>query len=345
MPDRVIIIYNSPTCGRYGQLGEHKAVTGVLDAVSGVSAALEEEGYEVVVQELVTPVSLADTGILRDRAALIFNLFEGADALAGSEAAIAGLLAAAGVCFTGSPADAILLCENKADMKFRLRAHHVSTPDWQVLQPETCDHFALQFPSIVKPLGEHASHGIYEESVVRDVESLKRQVNWMHALYGRPALVETFLPGREFSVLVLGNEHPRVCPVEEIVYDLPPNQPRILSYQAKWVPEDSRFAGTRPVCPADISLGVRQEIKKQALASYHALGCRDYARVDMRQDNNNRTMVIDVNPNPDLSPQGGAALQAAAARLSYRDFVGGIARTAISRQNRMKVGESDVNVR
>ena len=97
--------------------------------------------------------------------------------------------------------------------------------------------------------------------------------------------------------------------------------PRILTFAAKWEPDGLYFQGTKAVCPARIPLRDRKHIADAALAVYWLLGCRGYARVDMRLDREGRLNVIEVNPNPDISPGSGAARQAEAAGMTYTQFI------------------------
>ena len=330
MREKVAVIYNEPLPGRYHDLGEGGAVAGVLDAVASVCQALNALEYEVQVLALKPPLSKIKNQKSNIKEALkqlsvdiVFNLFEGFDDSSESEAEVAYLLKKMRVCFSGSPGHALLLSQNKAVAKQVLRQHSIPTPDWQVLSPENFD-FGLTFPCIIKPLNTHASHGLSEESVVEDFPALAKQVGFVHRAYEQLALVEEFLPGREFCALVMGNEHPTVFPIEEIVYTLPPGKPRILAYPAKWDPQDAYFRETKVKCPAEVSQELRQKVETLALHSFLALGCRGYARVDVRQDKEGQLKVLDVNPNPDIGPGAGARLQAEAAGLDYPAFIGEI---------------------
>jgi len=330
MREKVAVIYNEPLPGRYHDLGEGGAVAGVLDAVASVCQALNALEYEVQVLALKPPLSKIKNQKSNIKEALkqlsvdiVFNLFEGFDDSPKSEAEVAYLLEKMGVCFSGSPGHALLLSQNKAVAKQVLRQQGIPTPNWQVLSPENFD-FGLTFPCIIKPLNTHASHGLSEESVVEDFPALAKQVGFVHRAYEQLALVEEFLPGREFCALVMGNEHPTVFPIEEIVYTLPPGKPRILAYPAKWHPQDAYFRETKVKCPAEVSQELRQKVETLALHSFLALGCRGYARVDVRQDKEGQLKVLDVNPNPDIGPGAGARLQAEAAGLDYPTFIGEI---------------------
>lgn len=321
MGNKVAITYNDPAVSFRESGSEDMAVAGVMDAVGAVHEALSTTGCFVSLHALRPPMSAIRQEIRALRADIVFNLFEGFEGLQTSESDVAAMMEQEGLCFTGSPASALRLCQDKSRVKSVLRSHDIPTPDWQVLSPTGLPSFNLPFPCIVKPIGEHASHGIYETSVVSDLASLEQQVRWIEQAYHRPSLVEQFLPGREFCALILGDGNPRVFPIEEIVYELPPDKPRILCYPAKWAPEDRYYEATRPVCPARIEPDMARRIEVLALEAFESVGCRDYARVDMRQDEAGNPLVIDVNPNPDLSPQGGARLQAEAGDLDYTSFI------------------------
>lgn len=337
MSGTIGVIYNDPIPGRLHSLGEAGAVLGVLDAVATVSKALKKLGYEVLAIPLKPPLSHAATDPAPVKADIIFNLFEGFDGEAESEAALAEILEQMGACFTGSPSRALRLSQNKAAEKQLLRSYGIPVPEWQVLSPENLSDFKLNFPCIIKPLGEHASHGISAESVVADFDVLSKRINFIFRAYQCPSLVEEFLSGREFCALVVGNGHPRVFPIEEIVYTLPSEKPRILTYAAKWIPEDEYFTGTKTKCPANISPELRQQIESLALASFTVVGCRGYARVDMRQSEAGELMVLEVNPNPDISSAGGARLQAKVGGMDYVTFISEI--VSLAQESFPRAGE------
>ena len=321
MSGKIGIVYNEPVPGRLHSLGEEGAVVGVLDAVSAVRQAVQKLGYEVQTIPLRPPLSITVADLTDVKADIIFNLFEGFDGEPDSEAAVAEVLEQMGTCFTGSPSRALRLSQNKAAEKQILRSQGIPVPDWQVLSPESLSCFALNFPCIIKPLGEHASHGISADSVVADRDVLSKRIHFIFESYRCQSLVEEFLPGREFCALVVGNEHPHLFPIEEIVYTLPEGKPKILTYAAKWIIEDEYFTGTKTKCPADVSPELSQEIENLTMASFRAVSCRGYARVDMRQDKAGQLFVLEVNPNPDISSEGGARLQAEVGGLDYVSFI------------------------
>jgi D-alanine-D-alanine ligase len=223
---------------------------------------------------------------------LVFNLCESPETEA---AAVTNL----DVPFTGSGPEALALCLDKARTKQALAARGIRVP-------------GTGFPAIVKPARQDASIGIDFDSVVRNPAELERAL----ARLGEPAIVEEFIDGREFNVGIVGDEP---LPVSEIEFSGLPA--RIVTYAGKWVPGSPDDRGTTPVCPARISSRLRDRLWAVTRQCVDILGVRGYARVDFRMDARDRLYVLEVNPNPDLSPDAGLARQAAAAGWSYDELI------------------------
>jgi D-alanine-D-alanine ligase len=329
---RVAIIYNQPELDRYSAMGEQKAVLGVLVEVKAVHAGLAKLGHTVEQVPIAPPLEAVQRTISQLAADAVFNLFEGFAGRPETEAAVAAMLSSVGIPYTGCSASALSLTLDKSRTKQILRVHGLPTPAFQVLDPETIGRFDLQFPCIVKPAAEDASHGLSERSVVTDAASLEAQVRHISGLYNGQALVEEYIDGREFNVSVIGNDQPVVLPVSEIVYTLPEGMPRILTFEAKWEPGSLYFKSSAPVCPAAIDDIVRQRIEAPALSAYKLLGCTGYARVDFRMGSDSIPQIIEVNANPDLSPGYGIALQSRLAGMSYARLIERIMQLAMERR-------------
>jgi D-alanine-D-alanine ligase len=327
---RVAVVYNQPSKSRYDERGERAAVSGVLEAVEAVNDALLKLGYGVVKVPLEPPLLRAQQRLATLEADLVFNLFEGFAGHPETEAEVAEILAVLRMPFAGCPAGALKLALDKAKTKTVLKSAGINTPDFQLLRPETLSGFHLDYPCIVKPRREDASHGLSPESLVNDSAALERQVGAVSRYYGGQALAERFIDGREFNVSVLGSI---VLPVSEIAYSLPEGVPPMLTFAAKWQPDSDYYKGTRVVCPAEISHRERGTIARTALKVFGLLGCRGYARVDMRRDEAGRLNVIEVNPNPDISPGSGSVRQAEAAGMSYPQFIERIVELALEKKD------------
>jgi D-alanine-D-alanine ligase len=120
-----------------------------------------------------------------------------------------------------------------------------------------------------------------------------------------------------------------VLPLSEIDYSgFPPDMPRIVSYAGKWIETSLDWKLTQVVA-ARVSSDEQTRIESTARRAFQALGLRGYGRVDVRLDARNQPFVIDVNANPDVSPDAGFALAAARAKYAYADIIGWIAESAL----------------
>jgi D-alanine-D-alanine ligase len=326
---RVAVIYNDPITSRYQQLGESKAVRGVLDEVRAASKALIDIGHIIHQVPLRPPLTSVREILARLNCDLAFNIFEGFEGSPETEAKVASMLEELGIRHTGCPSEVLEIGLDKARARVILEAQGVPAPEYQVLTVPTMHNFRMGYPSIVKPCAEDASHGITPESVVRNLASLVEQVRRICDNYGGKAMVENFLEGREFNATVIGNDTLTVLPPSEIVFNLPEGMPRVLTFGGKWLPKDPYFGGTRAVCPAAVDAVLLEKINQTALAAFKALKCRGYARVDMRLDADGQPRVLELNPNPDITPGTGAARQARAAGTSYRQFIRRIVQLAM----------------
>ena len=329
MRTRVAIVYNEPHHSRYDAVSEGKAVLGVLEAVEAVHRALLELDFDVTRVPVVPPLERAERKLKNLNTDLVFNLFEGFCGSPETEAILPKILSEIEISCTGCPASALKLGLDKAKMKVILKVAGIKTPDFQLLNPETLNWFRLGYPCIVKPRCEDASHGLSPGSVVNDSASLERQIGLVSNWYGGGVLVEEFVDGREFNATILGDSECRVLPMSEIVYSLSSGMPRILTFAAKWEPDSPYFEGTKAVCPAEVEAEERERIAKTAVAAFRILGGKGYARVDMRMDHEGQVNVIEVNPNPDISPGSGAVRQAEAAGMTYTQFIWKIVQLAL----------------
>ncbi len=329
MRQKIAIIYNQPNYGYSVAAGEESAELSIIGVVKAVHRALHNVGYAVARVPLTPPVEQAREKLSKIKTGLVFNLFEGFDEQPESEATIASYLAELGITHTGCPSSVLAVALDKARTKAMLEAAGITTPRYQVLQPETVSPFHLTFPCIVKPCGQDASHGMNSENVVRDIAQLEKQVSRISQQFGGKALVEEYVDGREFNITVWGNGEPSVLPITEIVYSLPPGLPNILTFAAKWERGSIYFKSTKPVCPAKISPELRSSIEHVAMSVFRLLHCSGYLRLDMRVDSRGQPNVFDVNPNPDIDRGTGAARQARAAGMTYTQFIGNIVQLAL----------------
>ncbi|MGZ5488788.1 MAG: D-alanine--D-alanine ligase family protein [Candidatus Aminicenantales bacterium] len=262
----------------------------------------------------------------------LINLCEGYYGRPQWESNVAGIFELLGLSFTGNAAKTLAFCQDKFKAKAVLRAAGLPTAPAQVMYSGD-EPLELRFPLIVKPNSEDASLGIYPDSVVRDEESLRRQVRRCLDNYKQPVLVEAFIDGREFNVSVMENGTLTPLPVSEIDFSaMPKDMPRILGYEAKWFEDNPLYQKTPPVCPAPIDDELRTKLQGLAAAAFRVMGCRDYARVDFRMDAKGRPFILEVNPNPDISTNAGYARALKAAGIEYAAFWGAMVKNALERR-------------
>jgi D-alanine-D-alanine ligase len=327
----ITIVYNDPYVGKFKDMGEERAILGILECVNAVNDALLESGYKVNCLSLSPPLNAVKEQLKSVKTGLLFNLFEGFYDDPESEAEVANIFEDMGFTFTGCPPKPLELALDKIKSKTILAANDIPAPPFQKLSPDTIHTFKLDFPCIVKPVNQDASHGISRDSVVYNTDALKKQVLKICDLFNGEVIVEKFLNGREFNVCVIGNEELTVLPVSEIVYNLPRELPDILTFDAKWFPETEYYKGTVVECPAKIDEELKNEIASVAMSTFRIFECLGYARVDLRLDQSGVINVMEVNPNPDISQDTGAARQANAAGMSYTQFIDKIALLASER--------------
>jgi len=327
---RITIVYNQPAPSRYDEVGESLAITSVLDSVKSVEEALKARGHSVSRLGLTPPWEAVASALGAIDAGVVFNLFEGFDGRSETEWMLARELEALGRPYTGGSSATLELCLNKAQAKERFLALGIPTAKYQLLENQRLDEFVLPFPVIVKAAREDASHGLNQDSVVYNREALARQVEYIQEQYGPPVLVEQFLPGREFTVSIVGGAQPRMFPPSELRYASEWHGPPIMTYAAKWWPDDPAYKATTISWTDHIPNALARQIEEVALAGYRAVGSPPYARVDLRADAQERLHILEINPNPDLWPEAGLASQTKTGGLEYVDLIETIVKLALN---------------
>lgn len=256
--------------------------------------------------------------------ALVFNLCD--DFLdPEKEALVPKKLDNMGIPYTGDSFTALKVCTQKELSKKKLVEFGVTTPKYMLINSVKTMVNGLKFPLIVKPTEEHGSIGIQQDSVVYNQEQLREKLNDMLEKYGE-MLVEEYIEGRELSTVVIGDQ---VMKVSEIMFDESfEGKPTIMTYDAKWLDDTQEYKGTVRKTPAKLTKELEDRVKEESVKAYKALGCRSYARVDLRLDKNGTPYVLEVNVNPDLSRGGAVAKIAQASRISYPKLIKAIVENA-----------------
>ncbi|MCG3119841.1 MAG: D-alanine--D-alanine ligase A [bacterium] len=168
--------------------------------------------------------------------------------------------------------------------------------------------------------------------MVNNLADLRRRVAWVLQTYHQPAIVEEYIDGRELNVSVLGDQIPVALPISEVLLDIPDHLPKICTYNAKWVAGSEDYNWTAGAqCPALLDAELTRQIQNLAVSAFRAMGCRDYARVDFRLSPENEPYILEVNPNPDISPEAGLARSARASGRSYTQLIGEVVSLALQR--------------
>jgi D-alanine-D-alanine ligase len=306
----------------------------IREEVSAIEESLRKAGlFPCVLSVDSFSKELVDT-LTRISPRFVFNLCEEINGKPELEMCVAGMLELMSIPYTGSNPFALGLALNKFHVKQVLRTAGIPTARGYVRYPgqRLTIPRGMRFPMCVKPSRQDASLGINSNSVCCTEERLEEQILYIHEVYRQEALIEEYLDGREFNVSVVGDRNPEVLAISEISFaGLPDDEPRIVSYRAKWDEESPMYSNTVPICPADITRRLENRIKDIAIRSYQCVGCRDYARVDLRTDSRGSLYVLEVNPNPDISPKAGFARAARAAGFSYSDIILRIGEMALER--------------
>ena len=281
---------------------------------------------------------------------IVFNIAEG---LRGPnrEAHVPAICEFYGVPYSGSDPFTLALCLDKARTKEILRAHAVPTADWWLVRsPDELRAVGVrrpQLPLFAKPVHEGSSKGITERNFIASARDLESVVLDLLERYQQPVIVETFLPGAEFTCGVLGNgASAQVLPIVGLNFaSLPAGALPIYGFEAKWLWDRPENPLDIFSCPARISKKLRAEIVDVVLRAYHVLGCRDWSRVDVRVGADDRVNIVEVNPLPGILPerQDNSCLPKAArsAGLDYDALIGACLRAAADRQGVVLDGGSE----
>jgi len=266
---------------------------------------------------------------------LIFNLVEsfgGNDTLDSNVAAYLELL---GRKFTGAGSHGLYLAQDKALAKKIFAFHGIHTPYFATVYRGRTEHaHDIQFPVIVKPAREDGSIGIHFGAVCGSIKELMERLDYIHAQFDSPALIEEYIEGRELYVGVLGNDKPEPLPVVELdLSKLPEGTPKIAGSEVKWEEETEAYQKTWPFFPKDLDEELVTKIREKAVQAFQSLQLRDYGRIDFRLASDGTLHVLEVNPNPYLLPSADLALAAKQSGRSFSDLIAQIVELALARYN------------
>jgi len=302
-----------------------------------IRRSLESAGHEVAMVNIRDSFDTMLGAIRTHKPDVIMNLVEFFLDDAELEHDVPALFELLGVEYTGNRPLALSLCQKKPQAKALLAAHGLPVPRGVVIETAAAAaNLDLKFPMIVKPAFDDASGGIDSGSVVHDQVQLAARIHKMLNEHKQAALVEEYIEGREIHCAILGDSP---LPLYEMQFKGGTDEqgkplPKIITYRAKWDPYSRDHHAVQGVCPApDLDAGVAKKIEETAMRAYRALGCRDYARVDMRVDaRTQQPYILEVNPNPDLAESCAFTASASAAGKTYAQMICEIVDLALARK-------------
>jgi D-alanine-D-alanine ligase len=276
---------------------------------------------------------------------IVFNIAEGLHGV-NREAQVPAICEFYGIPYSGSDPFTLSLCLDKARTKETLAFHGIPTAKFATvskLDELTSRTTELRFPLFVKPLHEGSSKGITDSNLCADRARLRTQTCFLLENYRQPVLVEEFLPGKEFTCAVLGNDgNATVLPIVGMNFEtLPGGALPIYSFDAKFVWDRPENPLDIFQCPARITRKLQASIERVTLDAFRVLGCRDWARIDVRLDASGVPNIIEVNPLPGIlpDPADNSCLPKAAraAGIGYDELIQSCLRYAAARQG-VKIG-------
>lgn len=333
----ILILYNLPreNTARNGAGKYFESEFGVLEEVNAVAKALAHLNIPF---RIAAVRSLEDLpGVLSASPELVvFNLVESFEQNHHAAYFVPAVCESFGKTCTGNDTTTQLLAQDKWRTNAILRTADLPTPPGVLVSPgDSIPEDRLpEGPFIVKPALCDASEGIDSDSVVEcRGAALHHAVERIHCNLHQPALIEKLIGRRELNVSIAQHgKRVEVVGIAEIDFSaFAKDKPAIIDYAAKWLEDSFEFQNTPRILPAPLSSRLSKQVARMALAAWRILRCRDYARIDFRLDQRDRPFIMDVNPNPDISPNDGFAAALQAAGLSYASFIHTMIRNARGR--------------
>jgi D-alanine-D-alanine ligase len=290
------------------------------DTVAGIAEALKGLGHSV--DRVGRGTELARRLAAGERWDLVFNFAEGVRGRS-REAQVPALCEMFDQPYTFSDPLTCAVTLDKPLAKRVVRDSGLPTPLFEVVETEEqAAAIALKPPLFVKPAAEGSSKGITDRSRVSDRGELRDACAELIRLFRQPVLVESYLPGREMTVGIVGNgEDARVVGVMEVVFKDGMDTEYTALNKAEYVQRiEYRLLDGEPVA---------RRAREVALGAYRALACRDAARVDLRCDEDGEPCFLEINPLPGLNPvTSDLSILSGLAGVSYRELLGSIVEAA-----------------
>ncbi len=298
-----------------------------------VIGALRGLGYEVSVLGAVSDIAVIVKTLAFNKPDLVFNLTEAFNGDRQFDMNIAALVQMMGIPFTGTGPAGLMLCRDKRLCKELLSLHKIRVPRFFSIPPDCKVHIpkTAPYPLVVKPAMEDGSEGISNASLVNNETELTERSRYMHERWQQPAIAEEFIKGRELYVGILGNKKLTVLPIRECSFDHESSDgPQLATYSVKWN-EEYRKKWNITFGFAKLDPAVVENIGHICKKVYRILNLKDYGRIDLRLTPENKVVILEANPNPDLAFGEDVAESAGKYGLPYERFIDRIVSLALHR--------------
>ena len=303
-----------------------------------VASALERGGHNVriiegnkfVIEDLQNFMPRVVSG---ERLGMIFNMAYGIQGQS-RYTHIPAMLEMLGLPYVGSAPAAHALALDKVLSKIVFTRYRLPTPVYWVFSNSDGDFSFVKYPAIVKPKMEAISFGI---RIVNTEKELRHAIEFITSEFQQQALVEKFIPGREFAVALLGNGTTlETLPIVEI--DLNQNPDAIQTL------DDKMDRPRKKICPAPISDNIAKRLRQLARDAFNALGLCDFSRVDFRMDKDNNIYILEINSMASLNPTGSFVYAGKIAGMDFDELVNRMLDTAVLRYFGKSVLEKDKTI-
>lgn len=295
---RILILYNVARDVKKGTIEDLVCEQEIVIIVPLIVAILSARGHNV--STLETTFELWEQlKLYKPNIDLVFNLAEAFGGGNKDEPLIPAMLEALEIPFTGASAHNMYLTLDKEKTKLMARGYGIPVPEYQLFRTITdLRRKDLGFPLIVKPIREEASIGIHTDSVVNNDTDLHRKVDEVISHYRQPALVESFIVGREISVGVVGNVGSLHVfpPLEFLFVESNLSHQAIRSYEYKW------GGGKEQMVQGELPERTVRLLLEYTERAFVVAECRDYARMDYRVTDDGSIYLLEVNYNPGIGP-------------------------------------------
>lgn len=298
-----------------------------------VLAALRELGHETQYLALFDNLDLLRQKLEAFQPDIVFNLADQFRNNRAFDQNIVSLMEMEGIPFTGCGSVPLTICKHKGISKKILGYHRIHVPGF-VMIPRGRKRMptrGVRFPLLVKPLKEESSLGISQASLVHEEAQLAERVRFIHEKFDNDVIAEEYIDGRELYVSVIGTKRLQVFPIRELVFrEVPPEEPKIATYKAKWDEDYRKRWGLENRFAEDLDPALVRRIEHTCKRIYHLLTIDGYARLDLRLTAEGRLYFIEANPNPMLAADEDFALSADRGGLRFTQLVQRILRLGLS---------------